>query len=166
MFYSDLFSKLFVGPLGLQWFQISFVADVAPMSTLRYLGVICKVGFEGSLPPTDKILYIVGCEAVYNFASRLLVNQELTHWLCLLEAAVLKTYSLSMHLFFLGRLKCHLTIPSCLWCFFVFPQIYLNLFVQRNVVSFKIITPSESMFMSYKLVFLKLFYFSVLHLIM
>lgn len=119
MFYSDLFSKLFVGPLGLQWFQISFVADVAPMSALRYLGVICKFGFEGSLPPTDKILYIVGCEAVYNFASRLLVNQELTHWLCLLEAAVLKTYSLSMHLFFLGRLKCHLTIPSCLWCFFV-----------------------------------------------
>lgn len=117
MSYSDLFSKLFVGPLNLQWFQINFVADVAPMSTLRYLGVICKFGFEGSLPPTGKILSIVGCEAIYNFASRrLLVNQGLMHWLCLLEAVILKTCSLSMQLFFLGRLKCQLT---CLWCFFV-----------------------------------------------
>lgn len=114
MLCSDLFSRLFVGPLGLQWFQISFVADVAPVGTLRYLGVIGKFGFEGSLPLRDKILPIVGCEAVYNFASRLLVNQELTHWLCLLEAAVLKTCSLSMQLLFLGRLKCRLTIPSCL----------------------------------------------------
>lgn len=86
MLCSYLFSRLFVGPLGLQWFQISFIADVAPVGTLRYLGVISKFGFECSLPPRDKIIPIVGCEVVYNFASRLLVNQELTHWLCLAAA--------------------------------------------------------------------------------
>lgn len=81
------------------------------------------------------------------------------HWLSLLAAAVLKAYSLSLQMFFLGRLKYHLTITMPLVCFVLFcffPQTYLNLFIQRNVVTFKIITPSGSMFISYKSIFLLL----------
>ena len=109
-------STLICSVTGLQgaWvllrFHTSLVADVAPASTLKYLRVIFEFGFEGSLPPTNKILSIVGCEAIYSIASRLLVNQELMHGLRLLEATVLKTYSLSVQLFFPGRRKRHLAI--------------------------------------------------------
>lgn len=45
MFYSDLLSDLFAESFGLQWFQISFLADVAPINTLKYLGIILQVRF-------------------------------------------------------------------------------------------------------------------------
>lgn len=76
----------------------------------------------------------------------------------LLEAAVFKAYRLVPTDVFPRKVKVPLDnniMPLvCFVLFRFFPQTYLNLFIQRNVVTFKIITPSGSMFISYKSILL------------
>lgn len=60
MFYSDLLiACLHAGSFGLQWFQISFLADVAPMSTLKYLGIILCLVLRVAHPLQKRLLLLL-----------------------------------------------------------------------------------------------------------